>query len=144
MQSLGPQACQIRDSGGASVTGVDAKRGVLTGRLWIAVWLLSAALVIQGALEVLQLGARWPVWLVSVAPIIVFLFGVARDSLQWFIWYCLLLLFYFVGAVEDVFARPDNYIVVSGLIIVVLLFSTCTAYIRFRGRERRALESTKE
>lgn len=128
----------------SDIASTEIKRGVLTSRLWVAIWLLSAALVVQGAVEVLQLGARWPVWLVSVSPIAVFLFGVARDSLQWIIWYCLLLLFYFVGAVEDVFARPDNTTVVSGLVIVVLLFSTCTAYIRFRGRERRVVESTKE
>lgn len=128
----------------SDLTSTESKRGALTGRLWVAIWLLSAALVVQGAVEVLQLGARWPVWLVSVAPIVVFLFGVARDSLQWIIWYCLLLLFYFVGAVEDVFARPNNITVVSGLVIVVLLFSTCTAYIRFRGRERRGVGLTEE
>ena len=113
-------------------------RGSLTHRLWITIWLLSAALIVQGALEVFELGARWPVWLVSVAPLLLFLIGIARDSLHWMIWYCLLLLFYFIGAVEDTFARPHNATVVSGLVIVVLLFSTCTAYIRFRGREQRA------
>ena len=78
------------------------------------------------------------------AEFILFLFGVSRDNLQWIIWYCLLLLFYFVGAVEDVFARPNNLIVVSGLIIIVLLFSVCTAYIRFRGRERRTAQVMEE
>lgn len=116
------------------------KRGSVTGKLWLALWILSGALIGQGALEVIELGARWPLWLASVTPIILFLFGVSRDSLQWMIWYCLLLLFYFVSAVEDVFARPNNLIVVSGLVIVVLLFSVCTAYIRFRGRERRIAE----
>ena len=116
------------------------ERGSLTGNLWFTLWGLSVALIGQGALEVIELGGRWPLWLASVAPIILFLFGVSRDNLQWIIWYCLLLLFYFVSAVEDVFARPNNLIVVSGLVIVVLLFSVCTAYIRFRGRERRIAE----
>jgi uncharacterized membrane protein len=107
-------------------------------------WALSAALIGQGALEVLELGGHWPLWLASVAPIILFLFGVSRDSLQWIIWYCLLLLFYFVSAVEDVFARPNNLIAVSGLVIVVLLFSVSTAYIRCRGRERRAVQTVEE
>ena len=107
-------------------------------------WALSAALIGQGALEVLELGGHWPLWLASVAPIILFLFGVSRDSLQWIIWYCLLLLFYFVSAVEDVFARPNNLIAVSGLVIVVLLFSVSTVYIRFRGRERRAVQTVEE
>ena len=120
------------------------KRGSLTGNLWLFLWVLSFALIGQGAFEVIELGGRWPLWLASVAPIILFLFGVSRDNLQWIIWYCLLLLFYFVSAVEDAFARPNNLIVVSGLIIIVLLFSVCTAYIRFRGRERRIAQATEE
>lgn len=120
------------------------QRGSLTGNLWWSLWVLSVALISQGALEVIELGGRWPLWVASVAPIILFLFGVARDNLQWIIWYCLLLLFYFVSAVEDVFARPNNVIVVSGLVIIVLLFSVCTAYIRFRGRERRTAQAIEE
>ncbi len=120
------------------------ERSSLTRRLWLSLWGLSAALIAQGALEVVEFGARWPLWLASMAPIILFLFGVARDSLQWIIWYCLLLLFYFVSAVEDIFARPNNWVVVSGLVIVVLLFSVCTAYIRFRGRERRVVQIIEE
>lgn len=119
-------------------------RGKLTGRLWMMIWLLSAGLVLQGGVEVFELGARWPVWLLSVAPLLLFLWGVAKDSLHWLIWYCLLLLFYFISAVEDAFARPHNLIVISGLVIVVLLFSTCAAYIRFRGREKRALEDASD
>ena len=120
------------------------ERGALTGHLWVSLWVLSAALIGQGALEVIELGGRWPLWLASVAPIILFLFGVSRDNLQWIIWYCLLLLFYFVSAVEDVFARPNNIVVVSGLVIIVLLFSVCTAYVRCRGRERRAVQIIEE
>lgn len=115
-------------------------RGPLTGRLWISIWILSVALIVQGGLEMFELGARWPVWLISVSPLLLFMIGVARDSLHWLIWYCLLLLFYFISAVEDTFARPHNVIVVSGLVIVVLLFSSCTAYIRFRGQEKRVAE----
>ena len=120
------------------------KRGSLTGNLWLSLWVLSVALIGQGALEVIELGGRWPLWVASVAPIILVLFGVSRDNLPSSIWYCLLLLFYFVSAVEDVFARPNNLIVVSGLIIIVLLFSVCTAYIRFRGRERRIAQAIEE
>ena len=120
------------------------KRGSRTGNLWLSLWVLSVALIGQGALEVIELCGRWPLWVASVAPIILFLSGVSRDNLQWIIWYCLLLLFYFVSAVEDVFARPNNLIVVSGLIIIVLLFSVCTAYIRFRGRERRIAQAIEE
>ena len=120
------------------------ERGSLTGNLWLSLWILSVALIAQGALEVIELGGRWPLWFASVAPIILFLFGVSRDNLQWIIWYCLLLLFYFVSAVEDVFARPNNLVVVSGLVIIVLLFSVCTAYIRLRGRERRTAQAIED
>ena len=119
-------------------------RGKLTGRLWATLWILSAGLIIQGGLEVFELGARWPVWLISIAPLLLFLIGVARDNLHWLIWYCLLLLSYFISAVEDAFARPHNSIVISGLVIVVLLFSVCTAYLRFRGREKRGNEEASE
>ena len=119
-------------------------RGKLTSRLWATLWILSAGLIIQGGLEVFELGARWPIWLISISPLLLFLVGVARDNLHWLIWYCLLLLFYFISAVEDAFARPHNPIVISGLIIVVLLFSVCTAYLRFRGREKRGDEEASE
>ena len=63
------------------------ERGSVTGYLWLSLWVLSVALIGQGALEVIELGGRWPLWLTSVAPIILFLFGVSRDNLQWIIWY---------------------------------------------------------
>ena len=47
------------------------KRGSLTGNLWLSLWVLSVALIGQGALEVIELGGRWPLWVASVAPIIV-------------------------------------------------------------------------
>ena len=34
------------------------ERGFLTRWLWIALWVLSGALVLQGGLELLQLGGR--------------------------------------------------------------------------------------
>ena len=55
------------------------ERGQVTGNLWLSLWVLSVALIGQGALEVIELGGRWPLWLASVAPIILFLFGVSRD-----------------------------------------------------------------
>ena len=144
MSDTGTTLGSICQGRGAGVSEQSVPRGSLTGNLWLSLWALSVALIGQGALEVIELGGRWPLWLASVAPIILFLFGVARDNLQWIIWYCLLLLFYFVSAVEDVFARPNNLIVVSGLVIIVLLFSVCTAYIRFRGRERRTAQAIEE
>ena len=144
MSDTGTPLGSICQGRGARVSEQSVERGSLTGISGVSLWVLSVALIGQGALEVIELGGRWPLWVASVAPIILFLFGVSRDNLQWIIWYCLLLLFYFVSAVEDVFARPNNLIVVSGLVIIVLLFSVCTAYIRFRGRERRTAQAIEE
>ncbi|PDH38076.1 MAG: hypothetical protein CNF01_02320 [Halieaceae bacterium MED-G27] len=113
-------------------------RGHLTGPLWIALWCLSAGYLSLRGGEVFAAGGGWALWLLSMAPLLLFLVGVARDSLQWIIWFCLLLLFYFVVAVEAVFARPNNLLVVGALADLILLFSVCTAYIRYRGRELRA------
>ena len=113
-------------------------RGQLTSTLWIALWSLSAGYLAFRGGEVFAAGGGLALWLLSMAPLLLFLIGVARDSLQWIIWFCLLLLFYFVVAVEAVFARPNNLLVVGALIDLILLFSVCTAYIRYRGRELRA------
>jgi uncharacterized membrane protein len=113
-------------------------RGQKTSALWIALWLLSAGYLGFRGGEVFAAGGGLALWLLSMAPLLLFLIGVARDSLQWIIWFCLLLLFYFVVAVEAVFARPNNLLVVGALIDLILLFSVCTAYIRYRGRELRA------
>ena len=113
-------------------------RGQLTSTLWIALWSLSAGYLAFRRGEVVAAGGGLALWLLSMAPLLLFLIGVARDSLQWIIWFCLLLLFYFVVAVEAVFARPNNLLVVGALIDLILLFSVCTAYIRYRGREIRA------
>lgn len=113
-------------------------RGQLTNALWIAFWLLTAGYICFRGGEVFAAGGGTALWLLSMAPIMLFLLGVARDSLQWMIWFCLLLLFYFVVGVEAVFARPNNIMVTGALIDLVLLFSVCTAYIRYRGRELRA------
>jgi uncharacterized membrane protein len=113
-------------------------RGQLTSTLWIALWLLSAGYLTFRGGEVFAAGGGFALWLLSMAPLLLFLIGVARDSLQWIIWFCLLLLFYFVVAVEAVFARPNDLLVVGALVDLILLFSVCTAYIRYRGRELRA------
>ena len=113
------------------------QRGQLTQNLWRTMWLLSLAYLVFRGAELFADGSGVVLWLLSIAPFSLFLIGVARDSLHWVIWFCLLLLFYFVIAVEAVFARPNNILVVAALADIVLLFSVCTAYIRFRGRELR-------
>jgi uncharacterized membrane protein len=62
---------------------------------------------------------------------------VTRDSLKLFIWFDLILLFYFISAVEAVFAYQADGLSVAGLALVVTLFISCMLYIRYRGRETR-------
>ena len=52
-------------------------------------------------------------------------------------WFDLILLFYFISAVEAVFAYQADGLSVAGLTLVVTLFISCMLYIRYRGRETR-------
>ena len=70
-------------------------------------------------------------------PLFLFLLCVFRDSLRLLIWYELVLLFYFISAVEAVFAYEGDWLSVAGLVLVVLQFTFCLIYIRYRGREMR-------
>jgi uncharacterized membrane protein len=46
-------------------------------------------------------------------------------------------LFYFISAVEAVFAYQADGLSVAGLTLVVTLFVSCMLYIRYRSREVR-------
>ena len=65
-------------------------------------------------------------------PLLLFLLCV---STVWvLIWYELVLLFYFISAVEAVFAYQADWLSIAGLALVVLQFTFCLVYIRYRGR----------
>jgi uncharacterized membrane protein len=61
-----------------------------------------------------------------------------QDGLRLFIWYELILLFYFISSVEAAFAYRGDILSTVGLSLVVIQFTCCMLYIRYRGRELRA------
>ena len=64
-----------------------------------------------------------------------------KDNLRSYIWLCFVCLGYFMILVQRIFAQPDNLLVISGLVAVVLLFIAAMMYVRWRARERRVLDA---
>lgn len=114
-------------------------RNRLTAALWWALWCLWLVFTLQQVADVARYDAPWPVWVLRVLPLVLFVPGVARDSLRAVVWLCFVLLFYFVSAVEAVFARPADILTVLGIVSVVALFIVATFYIRSRGRQLRGV-----
>lgn len=110
-------------------------RGILSGRLWVALWLGWLSLVLQQVLFELQFGAPVQLLAIQVLPLAVFMPGVARDNLRSIIWLTFVLLGYFVWGVLAVFAHPGDALAVAGIVILPILFTVCALYIRYRGRE---------
>lgn len=123
-------------------------RNRLTAGLWWALWCLWLVFTLQQVADVARYDAPWPVWVIRVLPLVLFVPGVARDSLRAVVWLCFVLLFYFVSAVEAIFARPSDVLAALGVASVVALFVVATLYIRCRGRQLRgttgAAQPTKE
>lgn len=118
-------------------------RGPLTRALWWLMWLSWLGLCAQQVMNVARFGAPWPMWVLWLLPLVLFMPGVARDNLRAVIWLCLVTMFYFVLAVEWVFAQPTALVPISGLLLVVLLFVAAVSYIRLRGPELRQQASAK-
>ncbi|EED35582.1 conserved hypothetical protein [Luminiphilus syltensis NOR5-1B] len=116
------------------------RRGKLTASLWALLWVLWLLLALQQVWDVARFDAPWPLWVLRLLPLVLFMPGVGRDSLRSVVWLSFVLLFYFVSAVESIFAQPKAPTAILGITTVVLLFCVATLYIRFRGREKRALD----
>lgn len=112
--------------------------------LWWLLWLVWCVYVAQQIVDVARFNAPWPVWLIRILPLVLFMPGVARDNLRAVIWLCFVLLFYFISAVELVFAQPSDPVAVVGIVAVVALFVVATLYIRFRGRELKAAAAGRQ
>jgi uncharacterized membrane protein len=110
--------------------------------VWWLLWASWLGLCVQQVANVVRFGGGWPTALLPLLPLVIFMPSVARDNLRAVIWVCFVTLFYFVFSVEWVFAQPQSLIATSGLVLVVLLFSSSVAYIRLRGRQLRAAETT--
>lgn len=111
--------------------------GPATRALWIALWACWLVFLVQQVADIARYNAPWPMWVLRILPLVLFMPGVARDNTRALIWLCFVILFYFVSAVEAVFARPTDPITVTGVVSIVVLFSLSVAYIRMRGRELR-------
>jgi len=100
-------------------------------------WLCWSALLLQQTLDAWMHQAPWFIWALKLLPLLLFLPGMLSDNLRSFIWLCFVCLGYFLVLVQRVFAEPDNLLVISGLIAVVILFIAAMLYVRWRARELR-------
>ena len=125
---------------GATVTMASmqtAPRGRLTSTLWILMWLTWLGFVVQQAADVERFSGTWLLIGLRGAPLVFFLWAALTDSMRLFIWFELVLLFYFISAVEAAFAYQADILSIAGLALVVVNFTACMLYIRYRGRELR-------
>ena len=125
---------------GATVTMASmqtAPRGWLTSALWILMWLTWLGFVAQQAADVERFSGTWLLIGLRGAPLVFFLWAALTDSMRLFIWFELVLLFYFISAVEAAFAYQADILSIAGLALVVINFTACMLYIRYRGRELR-------
>ena len=114
-----------------------APRGRLTSALWILMWLTWLGFVAQQAADVERFSGTWLLIGLRGAPLVFFLWAALTDSMRLFIWFELVLLFYFISAVEAAFAYQADILSITGLALVVINFTACMLYIRYRGRELR-------
>jgi uncharacterized membrane protein len=114
-----------------------ASRGRLTFALWILMWLTWLGFVAQQAADVERFSGTWLLIGLRGAPLVFFLWAALTDSMRLFIWFELVLLFYFISAVEAAFAYQADILSIAGLALVVINFTACMLYIRYRGRELR-------
>ena len=114
-----------------------ASRGRLTLALWSVMWLTWLGFVAQQAADVERFSGTWLLIVLRGAPLVFFLWAAFIDSMRLFIWFELVLLFYFISAVEAAFAYQADVLSIAGLVLVVINFTACMLYIRYRGRELR-------
>lgn len=114
------------------------QRSSATRTLWGLMWLTWLGFLLQQAADVERFAGTLLLAALRGAPLLLFIWAVWKDSLRLLIWYELVLLFYFISAVEAAFAYQADNLSVAGLVLVVTNFIACMLYIRYRGRELRA------
>ncbi len=97
-----------------------------------------ALLLAQQVLDLAVYQAPAVIWVFRLLPLLVFLPGLRRDNLRTYIWLCFVTLGYFAALVVRIFARPGDPLVITGLVAVVVLFTSAMLYVRWRARELRA------
>ena len=106
-------------------------------RMAVATWIAYGALVLQQAYDSWLSGAPVFIWCLKLAPLLLFLPGMLRDNLRSFIWLCFVCLGYFLVLVQRVFAQPQDMLVWTGLVAVVVLFIAAMLYVRWRAQQLR-------
>jgi len=101
-------------------------------------WLTWLGFLIQKAADVERSSGNWLSSAYSARPLIFFLWAALKENLRLLIWYELVLLFYFISAVEAAFAYQADWLSAAGLILVVTNFTACMLYIRYRGAAESA------
>jgi len=114
-----------------------ASRGRLTFALCSVMWMTWLGFVVQQAADAERFSGTWLLIGLRGAPLVFFLWAAFTDSMRLFIWFELVLLFYFISAVEAAFAYQADVLSIVGLALVVINFTACMLYIRYRGRELR-------
>ena len=114
------------------------QRGTLTGSMWWMMWATWLAFLGQQAADVERFSGTLALVGLRCLPLMLFIWFAVRDSLRLLIWHELVLLFYFISAVEAAFAYQADVLSMVGLGLVVVQFTVCMLYIRYRGREVRA------
>ena len=114
-----------------------APRGRLTSALWILMWLTWLGFLARQAADGERFSGTQLLIGLRGAPLVFFLWAALTDSMRLFIWFELVLLFYFISAVEAAFAHRADILSIAGLALVVINFTACMLYIRYRGRELR-------
>ena len=114
------------------------QRGALTRSMWWVMWGAWLGLLGQQAADVERFAGTWALVGLRCLPLLLYVWFALRDSLRLLIWYELVLLFYFISSVEAAFAYEADSLSVAGLALVVIQFTVCMLYIRYRGREVRA------
>jgi len=106
--------------------------------MWWVMWGTWLGLLGQQAADVERFAGTLALLGLRCLPLLLYVWFALRDSLRLLIWYELVLLFYFISAVEAAFAYEADTLSVTGLSLVVIQFTVCMLYIRYRGREVRA------
>ena len=100
-------------------------------------WITWLGFLAQQAADVDRFSGTWLLIGLRGTPLLCFVWAAFSDSMRLFIWFELVLLFYFISAVEAVFAYQADVLSIGGLVLVVINFTACMLYIRYRGRELR-------
>lgn len=119
------------------------KRAQFSGRL-MKISYLALILALSLSTWVWVQEMRQPsisIWLIRILPLLVFIVPVFRHQLKGIAWLCFVSLLYFTLAVTDALSPYALWINYIELGLVVVLFCSATAFIRWHARAMRAAQS---